>query len=186
MNNDSTIVRQLQSGNKQAFNYIYRCYYKRLCAFALQYIPFSECEEVVQDVMAWLWENRMVITPDTTLKSFLFTCVKHKCINKNTHHLIKSNVLKKIHEEHAYLFDDPNYYEERELIELLKKTLDKLPKEYREAFTLNRFENLTYKEIAEITGVSSKTVAYRISQTLKILRVELKDYLPLLIFLKII
>lgn len=48
---------------------------------------------------------------------------------------------------------------------------------------MNRFDNLTYNEIAERTGVSPKTVAYRISQALKILRVELKDYMPLLMVL---
>ena len=48
---------------------------------------------------------------------------------------------------------------------------------------MNRFENLTYQEIADKAGVSSKTIAYRISQALKILRTELKDYIPLLLFL---
>ena len=48
---------------------------------------------------------------------------------------------------------------------------------------MNRFGHLTYNEIAERTGVSPKTIAYRISQSLKILRTELKDYMPLLIAL---
>lgn len=48
---------------------------------------------------------------------------------------------------------------------------------------MNRFEEMTYNEIAERTGVSPKTIAYRISQALKILRTELKDYIPLLVWL---
>lgn len=48
---------------------------------------------------------------------------------------------------------------------------------------MNRFEEMTYNEIAEQTGVSPKTIAYRISQALKILRTELKDYIPLLVWL---
>ena len=55
--------------------------------------------------------------------------------------------------------------------------------EYRKAFEMNRFEEMTYNEIAERTGVSPKTIAYRISQALKILRTELKDYIPLLVWL---
>ena len=38
------------------------------------------------------------------------------------------------------------------------------PDEYRKAFEMNRFEEMTYNEIAEQTGVSPKTIAYRISQ----------------------
>ena len=48
---------------------------------------------------------------------------------------------------------------------------------------MNRFQNMTYHEIAEKLNVSSKTVDYRIQQALKLLRVELKDYLPLLMAL---
>ena len=55
--------------------------------------------------------------------------------------------------------------------------------EYRKAFEMNRFEEMTYNEIAERTGVSPKTIAYRISQALKILRTKLKDYIPLLVWL---
>ena len=48
---------------------------------------------------------------------------------------------------------------------------------------LNNDTYMTYKEIAERLDVSVKTVDYRIQQALKQLAVELKDYLPLLIFL---
>lgn len=46
---------------------------------------------------------------------------------------------------------------------------------------MHRFRDMSYKEIAEILGVSSKTIDYRIQQALKQLRIELKDYLPLLL-----
>ena len=48
---------------------------------------------------------------------------------------------------------------------------------------MHRFKGKTYKEIAEELGVSVQTVNYRIGQALKLLSVELKDYLPLLLFL---
>lgn len=51
------------------------------------------------------------------------------------------------------------------------------------AFKMNRFEEMTYNEIAERTSVSPKTIAHRIFQALKILRTELKDYIPLLVWL---
>ena len=42
---------------------------------------------------------------------------------------------------------------------------------------MSRFGELSNKEIAQKLGVSIKTVEYRITQSLKILRVELKDWL---------
>ena len=54
---------------------------------------------------------------------------------------------------------------------------------YQEAFCLHRFKGMSYKEIASILDISPKTVDYRIQQTLKILRVELKDYLPIVLLL---
>jgi len=48
---------------------------------------------------------------------------------------------------------------------------------------MSRFKKMTYNQIAEKCGVSSKTVNYRITQALKILRIELKDFLPLILFL---
>jgi RNA polymerase sigma-70 factor (ECF subfamily) len=48
---------------------------------------------------------------------------------------------------------------------------------------MHRFKELSYKEISEVLDVSPQTVAYRIQQALKLLRVSLKDYLPMLVWL---
>ena len=68
-----------------------------------------------------------------------------------------------------------------ELTEKIEEALARLPENIREAFELNRFQNLTYNEIAERLGVSPKTIDYRIQQALKQLRIDLKDYLPVLL-----
>ncbi|MEG2573343.1 MAG: sigma factor-like helix-turn-helix DNA-binding protein, partial [Bacteroides sp.] len=78
---------------------------------------------------------------------------------------------------------DPDFYLENELFTLYNNALKRLPKEFREAYELNRIHNLTHKEIALKLNVSPQTINYRISQALKILRIELKDYLPLLLLL---
>ena len=181
-NNYETLLL-LKAGDEGMFDSVYRFYYKGLCAFASQYIGGEECEEVVQEVMMWLWENRAMLVPEMSLKSLLFTMVKNKCLNSIAHARVKQQVHERLYEKYSVLFEDPDFYLEGELMQLLEQALDKLPAEYREAFVLNRFDNLTYKEIAERTGVSPKTIAYRICRALDILRLELKDYLPLLLWL---
>lgn len=80
-------------------------------------------------------------------------------------------------------FEDPDYYLVNELAVHIEKAIGELPDTYRETFILSRFGEKTNTEVATELGVSVKTVEYRISQALKILRVRLKDYLPLLAFL---
>lgn len=68
----------------------------------------------------------------------------------------------------------------KELMKLTEGAIERLPPQYREVFVLHRFEGKSYKEIADFLCVSPKTVDYRIQQALKLLRIRLKDYLPLL------
>lgn len=173
-------INLLRKGDEVAFDTVYKEYYKGLCAFASQYVERSECEEIVQDVMMWLWENRSALEPDMSLKSLLFTIVKNKCLNNITHSQIRSQVHERLYLKFQDTFEDPDFYL-GELSALATKAIRELPDDYRIAFELNRFGNMTYNEIAERTGVSPKTIAYRISQALKILREKLKDYLPLLV-----
>ncbi len=183
MSNTLTI-RLLKEGNEHAFEGVYKEYYRGLCAFASQYVvEIEECEEIVQDVMLWLWENRTTLHPEMSVKSLLFTIVKNKCLNSLSHLQIKKRVHEALYETFESQFEDPDLYLEGELMTLLNKSIQGLPKDYRDAFVMNRFENLTYNEIAERMDVSSKTIAYRISQALKILRENLKDYMPLLFIL---
>ena len=180
--NEETLNR-LKAGDESVFDAVYKQYYKGLCAFASQYVAETETEEIVQEVMMWLWENSAMLVPQMSLKSLLFTIVKNKCLNNITHNQIKRRVHEKLYAKFENQFEDPDFYIEGELIALATKAIRELPEEYRKAFEMNRFGHLTYNEIAERTGVSPKTIAYRISQSLKILRTELKEYMPLFLAL---
>lgn len=75
----------------------------------------------------------------------------------------------------------PELYTTIELENLLNEALDKLPEVVASTFRSNRFEGKTYAEIALEKQISVKTVEAYMTKALKFLRVELKDYLPLLI-----
>ena len=183
VNEDREILEKLKAGDVQAFDIIYSQYYRGLFAFASQYVDESDCEEIIQDVMLWLWENHHILIPELSLKSLLFSAVKNKCLNRIAHLQMRQRVHERLYEKYKEMFEDPDFYIEDEILNLISKAINELPTDYRTAFELNRFEILTYNEIAEMTGVSFKTVAYRISQSLRILRVKLKDYLPLILCL---
>jgi len=177
----SETLLDLKAGNEKAFDAVYKYYYGVLCAYASQYVPDQEYKEIVQDVMMWLWENRRTIANEKSLKSLLFTITKNKCLNSISHQQIKRQVHEKLYQKFIVQFEDPDFYIPGELMEKVDQSIKRLPEDYKNAFEMNRFDELTYKEIADKLNISEKTIAYRISQALKILRKELKDYLPVLI-----
>ena len=72
-------------------------------------------------------------------------------------------------------FEDPDFYVVEELMAKIEKAVMRLPDSYRITFEMSR-----YQDIAKELNVSIKLVEYRIQQALRLLRVELKDYLPLI------
>ncbi|OCW92395.1 hypothetical protein A9168_16250 [Macellibacteroides sp. HH-ZS] len=80
---------------------------------------------------------------------------------------------------------DHNFSSEEQIEILLRNAIDKLPERCRLIFIKSRIEGKKYKEIAEELNLSVNTVEGQISIALKKLREELKDYLPLLLFLYI-
>lgn len=178
---DEQLFKSLQQGDKKAFNTFFLRYYPVLCAYATQFVGMSDAEELIQDMMVGIWERRKEIVVESSLNGYLFRAVRNKCIN----HIDKLRLHEQVHSFMAthwqMQFEDPDFYVVEELTEKMEKALAKLPETYREAFVLNRIDGKTYKEIATALGVSSKTVDYRIQQALKSLRIELKDYLPVLL-----
>ncbi len=177
------LFESLRRGNKKAFDTFFLRYYPVLCAYATQFVGIDDAEEIVQDMMVGIWERRKEIAVDSSLNGYLFRAVKNRCIN----HMDKLRLHQQVHSFMAgrwqTQFEDPDFYIVEELTGKIEEALAKLPATYREAFVLNRIDGRTYQEIAAALDVSSKTIDYRIRQALKILRVELKDYLPLLCWL---
>ena len=69
----------------------------------------------------------------------------------------------------------------KELERNIEKALMNLPEQCRLIFKMSRFEDLKYREIATVLNISPKTVENQMGKALKILRVQLADYLPLVI-----
>ena len=171
LNEDIQLFTSIQKGDKKAFDLFFLKYYPRLCSYACQYVNFDNSEEIVQEIMIWLWENRNMIKIESSPIPYLFRAVRNNCLRQKNRDELKNKILTILY----------NFYIEEELIRKIEKSIQDLPENYRQAFEMNRFQDMTYKEIASHLNISSKTVDYRIQQALKILRIKLKDYMPLLI-----
>lgn len=178
---DQLLFSRIQKGNEQAFKELFTRYYGVLLAYAHRFVNDEDAKEIVQDVMAWLWENNERLEIGSSLRNYLFTSVKNRCLTLIAHNEVKQRVEYTLHESLRDCYDDPDFYVVEELRYRIEEAIARLPETYRESFVMNRFELMTYQQIADQLNVSSKTVDYRIGQALKILRRELKDFLPVIL-----
>ena len=165
------------------FDTLYLSSYRGLCAYASRFVTIDEAEEIVQDTMMWLWDNKQTLIPGKSIKALLLRIVHNKALNRIKHNSVLSRVHQQIEHNLREQFESPDLYLSTELTALLEKALAALPENLRVVFILSRVERLSYKEIAEKLGITVKAVDNRLARTMKILRQELKDYLPLLLFL---
>lgn len=167
--------------DQEAFRELFLDFYPSLCVFAQRYISSPEmCEDIVQDTFFHFWKNRKKIEITSSFRNLLITSVKNNC----TDYLRKQSVRQHYAEKQvvSVTTDTPEaIYTIRELEEMLQTALGHLPENARKAFEMSRFDNMTYNQIAEEMSVSSKTIEVYISKALSVLRVELKDYLPLVL-----
>lgn len=178
---ENLFIKIAFNDDQEAFEELFFNFYPSLCVFAGRYIASAtECEDVVQETFYKLWKNRKNIEITSSFRNFLITSVKNNCTD-----YIRKQSVRKNHLESKIILDTIDTPEEiytiNELEEILHSALNNLPPNVCRAFKLNRFENLTYTKIAEEMEVSQKTVESYISKALRMLRIELKDYLPLLL-----
>lgn len=175
------LLSAVRQGEQKAFDTLFRKYYPMLCAYAHRFIELEDAEEIVQDSFLWIWENRETLVIETSLGSYLFKMVYRRTLNRLAHIDVTQRADTRFYQEMQAMLQDTDFYQIEELTERIEEAIAALPESYREAFVMHRFREMSYKEIAEVLGVSPKTVDYRIQQALKLLRLDLKDYLSFLL-----
>lgn len=182
-NTTDFLLLELQNGHERAFDFIFRKYIKALCAQATAYVNDTDkAQSLVQDCFVKLWVNRKEAGKIKNLPAYLTYMVRNQCID----YIRKTKSLQTLHEnakEDTTTNNSEDLLLSHDFEEKLVEALASLPERSRMAFEYSRFENKKYTEIAEEMGITTKAVEALISRALKTLRTELKDFLPLTIFL---
>lgn len=175
------------------FESIYLAYFSKLKYFAKVYVVSEEeAENIVQDVFADLWEKKEALTMYTNLIAYLFTSVKNRCLNYLRHQVVSQNAATQIQESHLLALRaslnsleafDQQIFSEDDLSKILESALSTLSDRCRQIFLMNKIEGKKQREIAAELNISVNTVETQMSIAYKKLRTELKDFLPLLLFL---
>ena len=173
---EKRLLERALRGDTEAFEKIYRSYVKELCSFAAYYVKsFDAAQDIVQNLFLLLWERKETIRIDGFLKTYLFTSVRNLSLNFLKHQTadrISSNT-------YSMMFSIPSatpheIAEHQELDVLITQALEKIPERCRIVFILSRYFNMKYIEIAEILGISVKTVDAHMVKAVKSLRSNLR------------
>lgn len=165
---------QLRDGYLKSYESLFLEYYEPLVKFANRFVYDIQIgENIVQDVFLKMWENRDKLEFGNSIKSYLYTSVKHLSIN----HLQKSRTLKKHQETIRLQTIDESTPEDilinQELIKSIELAIQNLPEKARIVFSMSRLDKLKNAEIAEILNISIKAVEAQMTKALKILRKQI-------------
>ena len=172
------LISGIKNKNKVVFDFVFNYYYSGLCAYSRHWADDSAvAEDIVQDFFVSLWINSSKLEITSSLKSYFFISVKNRTLNYLKHVKVKEQYKNKVIKDPSVNYTDWTFTES-ELTGIIEKSIQKLPPRCREIFILNRIKRKNNGEIAEKLGLSKRTVELQISNALKFLRVELKDFLP--------
>lgn len=175
------------------FENFYITWYSRVKHFARDYVlSDEEAENIAQDVFLEFYQKRAELGFHINLIAYLFTSVKNKCIDHLRCKLMEQEAAAKMQEEFdlsfRMKFDSLEAFNMEGLSEnnikgIIEKALNTLPGRCREIFIMSKIEGKKQREIAEELNVSVKTIESQMTIAYKKLREELKNHLPLLLFL---
>ena len=173
--NDESLFEEIKKGNKKAYSFLFDTYYTPLCHYIYSLTKDrKQAEDIVQDAMFIIWENRAKIKSNLSVKSYLYKIAYNKFIDtyrKNKERLSYVDEVKKTALDY-FIDKEEDFIESKNTVVFAE--IQKLPPKCREAFLLNKKHGLKYKEVAEELNISIKTVEIHISKALKRIRAKLE------------
>ncbi|SFD10013.1 RNA polymerase sigma factor, sigma-70 family [Chitinophaga sp. CF118] len=187
---DEALIKQIKSGNYDAFTLLYNKYIRQLTQYGLKFnTDLPIIQDCLHDVFVWLWANRHKLAIHHSVKSYLFKAVRTSIL----HILEKKNKLRTLHPEEGneYNFElelspenlmlqDENREQIRVQIEGLMR---KLTAKQKEVIYLRYYEGLNFEDIAQNMNLSVKASYKLMGRAIATLRENVPSSQVLLIIL---
>ncbi|MBD8389344.1 RNA polymerase sigma-70 factor [Dysgonomonas sp. BGC7] len=177
------------------FGQLFQQYKSQFVIIARSYVRDAMvAEDLVMNCFISFWENRDKIESSQNIPSYILVSIKRRCLNWLRDQSIHLKIQEDIHNSTLRLIssrietleaNDPSSLFLEEISGIIEHELEKMPNQTRLVFIASRFEEKTYNEIGELFGLSFNQVSFEIRKATQILRLSLKDYLPLLALLNI-
>lgn len=173
---DIELVSLLNEDKAQAsgaFKAIYDRYSPVVHSYCCKVLGYEDyAEDVFQETFIKFYNNYSKETNKFNVQGYLLTIARNLCLNAKRDR--KNNVAV---EYLDLLYSDEQSYEQKELLDLINRTLDLLEDEYREAFVLREYGGLEYTQIAEVCSISVVNAKSRVFRAKQKIKTILKPYL---------
>ncbi|HWV71867.1 MAG TPA: RNA polymerase sigma-70 factor [Pseudosphingobacterium sp.] len=181
---DENLFKACVDGDESSFEELYNRYWYKLYAEAFKRLRKAEvAEEIIQDLFTSIWLNRQKIAIHSSVSGYLYTSVRYLVLSYLQKELIRNNY--KSYVKGSFKdFDNSTemIISFNELQEQIESHVRLLPEKCRYIYELSRKEFKTNKEIADLLGISEKTVENQLTKALGRLKIAVKA-LTLYIFL---
>ena len=183
-------MARFQAGEEDAFVTLFDLYAKRLINFSHRFL-FSqeESEDVAQQVLLAVYEKKERYEPSRPFRPWLFAIAAHAVSNRLRDRKRHPRVSLDYNNENAdgngsanlpELIDHDrteNSCEKKEVVELVRRALERLPENQRLAVTLAKFEEMPYQDIAGVMKVSLSAVESLLFRARQSLKASLSPYI---------
>lgn len=164
---DDELIKQAKSGDENAATLLINRYYRLILRYCRWHCPNMEtAEDLTQETFIRLFRRLDEYKGRGTFKAYLYTIANRLCIDESR----KTGFFPLEYEENLVRKNDPlHQLEDRDEVAYLLKFLSP---EQREAILLRFEEELSFAEIAKVTGCTLRTAQSRVRNGLKIMRKE--------------
>jgi RNA polymerase sigma-70 factor (ECF subfamily) len=175
---ESELLARLKGGDEDAFGALFREHYPMLVVNATRLLnERALAEEIAQDVMLELWRRRESLVLTGPVRAYLQQATRNRALNR----LRQARTAQRGEVYVRGPSESPAPDAETistELQAAAETAIASLSGPQREVFEMNRQQGLTYNEIADLLGISVKSVEARMGRALKQLREALAPWLP--------
>ena len=173
---------------EKEFNEFYGNYRGMYVNIANSYVhQLSSAEDIVNESFLKLWGKRAEVETGN-YESYMFKIVTNRCLNHLKSLKARERNLEQMQDDGMAMLDfeiaslescDPSEVFRAEVLDLIRKSVERMPRLTGKIFMASRYEGLTYEKIALKYGVSVRKVTAEIQSALRFLRNDLRDYLPM-------
>lgn len=181
MLNDLFVLTKIKEGDVKTFEHVFRQYYTPLCLYAASITGRKDAaEEIVQELFYVFWKEKEKLQLFHSIKSYLYGAARNQSLQYCEHQEVRNRHREAVLSGPADAqqpADPQELIEQKELEELINRTLNKLPERRLLIFRMHRFEGKKYAEIATALSLSVKTIEAEMTKALHTLRKEIELYI---------
>lgn len=168
---DTKLYNEYLNGEKEAFEILYNKYKNKIKYFVFNIVKdYEKAEDITQDVFLYVLEHKL--REGYSFKYYIFLVAKSRALNYKNMEKRRADINEK------YLFKEAEN-KKQDIVDIIEKeenkkkiieAINELDDKYKNAIYLVKIEGLSYKETAQILGISLSNIKVLIHRGKKELR----------------